>query len=263
MFGLGMANDGLVGRFARVFENLVLRSFDRVSTISLSMMSKALEKGVCKERLIFFPNWSDTSKFIGVTASEQLRSELGVTAGNKMVLYSGNIGDKQGLEQVIEAAEKLCDKPYDFVIVGDGAGKEKLKTLAASKNLKNVHFAALLPFEQLPFLLASADCHLVIQKRGVADAVLPSKLTNILAVGGNAVITAEVDTELGILCSEYAGIAELVEPEDVDALIDGIGRALNRDIPNKMAADYAQENIDCEKVLRNFEMEIFSLCSFD
>lgn len=259
MFGLGMANNGLVGKFARVFENLVLRSFDRVSTISLSMMSKALEKGVSKEKLIFFPNWSDTSRFIEATPSERLRSELGVAAGNKMVLYSGNIGDKQGLEQVIDAADQLRDEPYDFVIVGDGAGKDKLKSLSVSKGLTNVHFAPLLPLEQLPVLLASADCHLVIQKRGVADAVLPSKLTNILAVGGNTVITAERNTELGILCDEYAGIAELVEPENVIALIAGIENALNRCVPNTVASEYAQLNIDSEKVLRNFESELIKL----
>ncbi|MBU1831463.1 MAG: hypothetical protein KKF24_02080, partial [Gammaproteobacteria bacterium] len=70
---------------------------------------------------------------------------------------------------------------------------------------------------------------------------------------------AESNTELGVLCREYEGIAELVEPEDVDALIDGIERALNRDTPNKVAADYAQVNIDSEKVLRNFESELFKL----
>lgn len=259
MLGLGMADGGMVRKLASGFERFVLGCFDKVSTISLSMMNKAKEKGVAEDELIFFPNWSDTSRFVGVESSIQLRSELGVSAGNKMVLYSGNIGDKQGLEQLIDAAERLCDKPYDFVIVGDGAGKEKLRSLADSKHLKHVHFASLLPFEQLPVLLASADCHLVIQKRGVADAVLPSKLTNILAAGGNAVITAESNTELGVLCREYEGIAELVEPEDVDALIDGIERALNRDTPNKVAADYAQVNIDSEKVLRNFESELFKL----
>ncbi|QTQ33548.1 WecB/TagA/CpsF family glycosyltransferase [Aromatoleum bremense] len=69
--------------------------------------------------------------------------------------------------------------------------------------------APLQPYEGLPVLLASAACHLVIQKRGAADAVLPSKLTNILAAGGNAVITADADTTLGVLCTEHPGIAVL------------------------------------------------------
>ena len=260
MLGLGMADGGIVRKLASGFERFVLACFDKVSTISLSMMKKAREKGVKEEDIIFFPNWSDTSRFVGVQPLAELRSELGVSAGNKMILYSGNIGDKQGLENLIGAADRLREKPYDFVIVGDGAGKEKLKSLSENKHLKNVHFASLLPFEKLPVLLASADCHLVIQRRGVADAVMPSKLTNILAAGGNAVITAETDTELGILCNEYEGIAELVEPEDVDALIEGIERALSRVTPNKVAAEYAQLNIDSDKVLRNFEAALFNLC---
>ncbi len=60
------------------------------------------------------------------------------------------------------------------------------------------------------------------KKRGAADAVLPSKLTNILAVGGNAVITAEAHTELGQLCQTFPGIAVCVEPESVEALVAGI-----------------------------------------
>lgn len=54
-----------------------------------------------------------------------------------------------------------------------------------------MQFFPLQSYDALPALLKMGDCHLVVQKRGAADAVLPSKLTNILAVGGNAVITAE------------------------------------------------------------------------
>ena len=117
-----------------------------------------------------------------------------------------------------------------FLIVGNGAGKEKLETLAAEQQLTNVSFLPLQPYELLPTLLKLADCHLVVQKRGVADAVLPSKLTNILAVGGNAdknamlasvdnipEITKHVDVTLvtehvvDALCIGYVGILELRE----------------------------------------------------
>lgn len=261
MFGLGMANEGFVGKVARVFERLVLRSFDRVSTISRSMMNKAREKAVDEDKLIFFPNWSDTSFFKGAVCSEELRNSLAVPAGSKMILYSGNVGDKQGLEQVVDAAEYFKDKPYYFVVVGDGSGKEKLKSLVLERGIQNISFSPLLALEQLPTLLASADCHLVIQKKGVADAVLPSKLTNIMAVGGNSVITAEADTELGLLCKNYAGIAELVEPEDVGALVLGIEKALNLSSPNDIASAYALEHIDKDKVLRSFEATLEVLAS--
>jgi len=158
---------------------------------------------------------------------------------------------------VIEAAERL--QPRDdlvFLIVGEGAGKRRLVELAQRKALRNVHFAPLQPYEGLPVLLASADCHLVIQKRGAADAVLPSKLTNILAAGGNAVITADADTTLGVLCREHSGIAVLTEPESVSALIKGFERCLAMPLPNEVATAYAGEFLDKDRILERFLAEL-------
>ena len=182
---------------------------------------------------------------------------LGVDPDKRVLLYSGNIGEKQGLECVIDAAERLVDRTdLVFLVVGEGAGKARLLELSHQRNLKNVVFAPLQPYDDLPALLASADCHLVIQKRGAADAVLPSKLTNILAVGGNAVITADPDTSLGLLCSEYSGIATLVEPESVEALINGIEHALTMPAPNVIATGCACEYLDKDQILTRFLKEI-------
>ena len=104
--------------------------------------------------------------------------------------------------------------------------------------------------------MASANVHLVIQKQGVADAVLPSKLSNILAVGGNAVVTADTTTTLGQLPFGYPGIFVLVKPESVDALVSGIEKALAMSLPNLVALDYAQKFLDKEQVLSKFFGEL-------
>lgn len=131
------------------------------------------------------------SRFQGVSRSTELLARLDVDSAQKVLLYAGNMGEKQGLELVLEAANRLQSCPdVTVLLVGDGAGKVRLVQLAADMGLRNVVFAPLQAYEDLPALLASADVHLVVQKRGVADVVLPSKLTNILAAGGTAVITA-------------------------------------------------------------------------
>ena len=117
-------------------------------------------------------------------------------------------------------------------------------------------FAPLQAYEDLPALLASADVHLVIQKRGAADSVLPSKLTNILAVGGNAIITADPDTTLGRLCDEHPGIAVRVEPESVSALNAGIERVLALPVRNRVALNYAADFLDKERVLQRFMAQV-------
>lgn len=258
MLGLNMSGSAVSG-LARWFERTVLRRFDRVSTISMSMMKKAKAKGISPERLLYFPNWSDTAHFRGATESKKLLRSLGVPETGKLVLYSGNMGDKQGLEIVIDVAKRLAEKNYFFLLVGEGAGRKKLELLAQDHKLSNVAFAPLQPWDAVPALLASADCHLVVQKKGVADAVLPSKLTNILAVGGNAVITAERETELGILCERHPNIAVLAEPENVEELEKGVIACCAMVKPNLIASKYARKNIDKQSVLMAFESELIGL----
>ncbi len=261
MLGLGMAGKGKGGRVAKLasaFERSNLLNVDNVSTISRSMMNKAREKGVSPERIIFFPNWSEVARFRQVEAANvvALKRQLALPDDKKIILYSGNIGEKQGLENVIAAANALREQPWLFVIVGQGGGKARLEKLAQDQKLDNVKFFPLQPYEALPALLKMADCHLVIQKRGAADAVLPSKLTNILAVGGNAVITAEASTELGELCQTFPGIAVCVEPESVTALTAGIEQALLMPHTNTVAREYAESALEKESVLTQFMTDI-------
>ncbi|MBN6046122.1 colanic acid biosynthesis fucosyltransferase WcaI [Citrobacter sp. ku-bf4] len=261
MLGLGLAGNGKTGKVAQLataFERSGLHNVDNVSTISRSMMNKAQAKGVAAEKVIFFPNWSEVARFQKVNEDEviSLRQQLGLPDDKKIILYSGNIGEKQGLENVIAAAEQLREQPLVFAIVGQGGGKARLEKMARERGLHNVLFFPLQPYEALPALLKMGDCHLVVQKRGAADAVLPSKLTNILAVGGNAVITAEPETELGQLCDSFAGIAVCVEPESVDALVAGIAQALAMPKNNTVAREYAERTLDKENVLRQFMNDI-------
>lgn len=261
MLGLGMAGNGRAGKVAKLasaFERSGLHNVDNVSTISRSMMNKACEKGVAPEKVIFFPNWSEVSRFREVpeTLVMALRQRLGLPDERKIILYSGNIGEKQGLDSVITAAEQLREQPWLFAIVGQGGGKARLEKMVSERGLDNVKFLPLQSYEDLPALLAIGDCHLVIQKRGAADAVLPSKLTNILAVGGNAVITAEPQTELGQLCLDNPGIAVCVTPESVPSLVDGIKQALKMPKRNTVARAWAERSLDKEHVLNQFIADI-------
>ena len=207
-----------------------------------------------QSNLIFFPNWSELERFKNVKSEQsvKLKEEFGIAKEQKVILYSGNIGEKQGLEIVISAAQKMTANNYVFLFVGQGGGKEKLERMSAELDLKNVLFKPLQPYELLPALLNIADCHLVVQKKGAADAVLPSKLTNILAIGGNSVITAEESTELGQLCKNNPGIAQCVEPESVDALISGIEKCLLMPRHNDVAIKYANASLDMNNVLSKF-----------
>lgn len=257
MFGLSLFRGKTVRRCAYWIERKLLNRFDFVSTISEGMVQRALQKNVDSNKLVFFPNWSEIERFKNVSKSPELLKSLGVDSNKNIVLYSGNMGEKQGLETVVHAAKNMESRTdIHFLMVGQGAAKAKLERLADSLSLTNITFLPLQPYGKLPELLASANCHLVIQKSGAADAVLPSKLTNILAVGGNSVITATEETTLGYLCSKFKGIATLVDPDSVSALQSGILSTLEMPELNVIAKQYAQDHLNKNLILSRFITDI-------
>lgn len=262
MFGLGMGgkSGGLISRFAFAMERWLMKRFDAVSTISYSMMDKAREKGVSDDQLIFFPNWSDTDFVSPAVDGSALRHSWGVKESEKVVLYAGNIGAKQGLELVIEAAKRYISRTeVKFFVVGAGAYVNQLQALSDGAGLTNITFKPLQAWEDVPAMLSMADVHLVIQRKGAADAVLPSKLTNILSAGGNAVVTAESDTELGRLAEQYPGIYTCVEPEDIDAFCEGLDVELGKTGTNTVARKYAEENLNKDAILSRFRENLLNL----
>jgi colanic acid biosynthesis glycosyl transferase WcaI len=255
MFGLAMVGEGRIAKVVKGLESWLLKRFDAVSTISYSMIEIAKAKGVDASKIIYFPNWSDTEFVTPNSDGAALKEEWDFNPSDKIIMYAGNIGHKQGLEIVLEAAEYFHEQTdIKFVLVGAGAYTETLIELSAKLMLTNVYFKPLQPWENVPQMLALADIHLVVQKKGAADAVLPSKLTNILSAGGHALVTAEPHTELGAIAAKHEGIFHCVEPENVTAFIDGITHLLNQDLAthNIVARKFAESNLAKDKILEQF-----------
>ncbi|GAA6184559.1 glycosyltransferase WbuB [Aliiglaciecola sp. NS0011-25] len=255
IFGLGLMGDGKAASVAKRIERWLMSGFDAVSTISYSMLENAKKKGVPEQKLIHFPNWSDTTFVAPDTDGSVLRQDWGFSNQDKIVLYAGNMGAKQGLEIVLDAASALRENSQiKFVFVGAGAIVDKLKTMASDLELSNVYFKPLQPWELVPQLLAMADIHLVIQKKGAADAVLPSKLTNILSAGGHAIVTAEEDTELGRIEKEQPGIYECIEPESIGTLVSAIENSIKKNTTkhNEVARKFALSHLDKNVIIDRF-----------
>lgn len=262
MFGLGMMGDGKIMKLVKGVESWLMKRFDAVSTISYSMIENAKAKGVSDDKIIHFPNWSDTEFVTPETCGLELKAEWGFEATDKVILYAGNIGNKQGLEIVLEAAKHFSTNPeLKFVLVGAGTYVNTLKKLSADQQLTNVYFKPLQPWEKVPHMLALASIHLVVQKKGAADAVLPSKLTNILSVGGHALVTAERFTELGKLAEKHEGIFTCVEPENITAFIGGIEKLLAQDTEkyNIVAREFAELYLAKNKILDQFVVDLKDL----
>lgn len=182
-------------RLGHAFERLLLRRFDAVVTISDEMAKRIAGKGVAPERIHIIRNWVDTSRIRPLGRQSGYRDELGLPPDSFVVLYSGQIGPKQALHVVFEAAARLADRrDICFVIAGEGPLKA---TLAAQYgHLPNVRLLGLQPEERLNEFLNLADCHILPQHPSVKDLVLPSKLGGMLASGKPIAVIADDDSEL-------------------------------------------------------------------
>jgi colanic acid biosynthesis glycosyl transferase WcaI len=262
--GLGLVRAHGLMRVAERFEKWLMCRFDRVSSISGAMVKRLAYKGVQVEKTRLLPNWVDCGKVFPLGKEQSLRAEWGIPASTKVVLYAGNIGKKQGLDILLDVAQKFRkDEPkIIFVIVGEGAAKEKLERSAADRQLTNVMFFPLQPADKLAAMLATADVHLVLQRRGASDLVMPSKLTGILAAGGAALITADEGTELYRLV-EQDDVGLAVAPESAQALAEGLLVLFSQpqllEALRSNARKYAQERLEKSVVLVRLEQEISRL----
>lgn len=195
-FSTGLLNEnGWIGRAARAFEGWVLRRFDRVSSISAPMLAKLKEKGVPGARVFELRNWANLDAVTPADGPSPMRAELGINT-RYVALYSGNLANKQGLS-ILPKVARLLEQRGDVTIVICGDGPMRDDLVAMSAGIGNIRFIPLQPLDRLSDLLGMADVHLLPQVAGVADLMLPSKLTNMLASGRPVVATTLPDTALG------------------------------------------------------------------
>ncbi|QNP54117.1 WcaI family glycosyltransferase [Hymenobacter qilianensis] len=236
-------------------EKFIFNKANFITTISEAMAIKIYEKSEKKVHL--FPNWVDTSLFFPIQDKCKLKSLFGFRNAERIVLYSGAIGEKQGLENILSVAKRFgeCDMNVKFIICGSGPYKEHLIELSQELKLTNLLFLPVQPLEKFNSFLNLADVHLVIQKCSTCDLVMPSKLTTILAIGGLALVTANNDSGLSSMIKKH-NIALVVEPENQVALYKGLTEALNElnDEIKINARSYADRYLEIDRIMKSFQV---------
>jgi colanic acid biosynthesis glycosyl transferase WcaI len=223
-FDLNFLSGGWLRRAALWCERKLLTSFDQVSAISAKMVDLLQSKGVSRFRAFEFRNWVETTAIdprLADAAKAEWRAALLGSASGTLVLYSGNIGAKQGFEVLAEAARRLAPNRPDIVFVFCGAGAMKERLMQLTADLPNVRFLDLQPAESFRSLLISADIQLLPQCSEIQDLALPSKLGGMLVSGRPIVAMASADTQIA---SELADVGVVVPPGDVGAVVEAVLR---------------------------------------
>lgn len=214
--GLGMVQPGNFTRLLYAFERHAYRRGARVSGISRGMLEAFRRKGVPEEKIVYFPNpvaLEETAR----PAPGEFRRAQGYGAGDFLIVYSGNLGVKQGIEIVVEAAQRLPDPRWQIVICGEGARKEHLAARIASLGVRNVRLLPLLPEADYHRMLVDADVCLITQQKGAGGSFFPSKLLPTLAFSKPVVTVADEESELSRAVAE-GGFGRNVLPDRPEEL---------------------------------------------
>ncbi|MGW9432728.1 glycosyltransferase [Streptomyces decoyicus] len=221
----GIQGGGRAAALAGAVEARVLRGAAVVGVVHESFVDRVTAMGVPRARVHVVPNWTHVEGPSG--DREETRARRGWSEKDTVLLHAGNMGLKQGLEVLVEAA-RLADQeaaPVRIVLMGDGNQRAHLQRLA--EGVSSLSFLPPADAQEFPDVLAAADVLAVTQKASVLDMSLPSKLTSYFMTGRPVIasVAAEGGTAQEVLRS---GAGSVIAPEDPKALLAEV-RALADD----------------------------------
>jgi len=237
----------------------------RATTVAISsedFRRYLLDIGVEDSRIVDFPNWSN----LGAPTSDRAatRERLGWPADWAVVLHAGNMGLKQGLEQVVEAARRadVLAAPVTFVLMGEGSQKTALET--RGRGVERLRFLPLQPEDEVPNVLDAADVLLVSERATVIDMSLPSKLTSYFGAGRPivAAVPPGGSTAREILRSGGGIVVPIGDPDELNRVVErlkedpqwagSLGMAGRQYAESSLDLASARTRIDCllEQTLR-------------
>jgi colanic acid biosynthesis glycosyl transferase WcaI len=192
-------------------------------------------------------------------ANHALRRELGAPGNwddNFLVCYIGTMGMAHGLETLLDAADQLQRQhsSAQFLLVGEGAEKERIKALAQSRGLANLRFLDQQPREKIPaFISASDACLVLLKKTDIFKTVIPTKMLEFMSCARPVILGVDGQARQII---EDAGAGLVIEPENAGALVHAIGQlSADRDLGTALGQkgrDYILQNFSRRRTAEKY-----------
>jgi colanic acid biosynthesis glycosyl transferase WcaI len=264
LYGKGVVETGAMGgkpaELAAQFEARVLRSASGVSVIHDRFQTVLNRVGVDNDAMTVIRNWTHLGAPDNPAAvsSMDVRRQYGWAADELVVVHAGNMGAKQGLENVIAtarlAAAELAPATIRFVLLGDGNQRPRLEE--EGTGVGSLQFIKPLPNREFRAMLHAADVLLLNENPGVGDMAVPSKLTTYFMTGKPVVAaTGQSSAAAAEIFSSGAGV--VVAPGNPRALLEAT-LAIGRD---KTAAArfgeagqrYSQNTLDRNTAIGRFD----------
>ena len=216
---VGALREGLVLRALEGMERFLYRSADRLIALTPGIRRYLVDAGVPEDRIELVTNGFDPAQFEDMPAPAEARRKLGLE-GEFLVMLAGTLGPSMKLEIMLQAADRLRDRPeIRFAFVGDGDARPSLERRAAELRLDNVSFRDPVPRRELGTLYAAADllfCHVA---RFYADVALPNRFLDYLGAGKPILTSGTGDMADAM---KHCGAGKVMQPGDVDGMVQAI-----------------------------------------
>ena len=229
----GLSKSSLVARGWRMLNRLAIRHADAVITISPHLaktLDQDYEPNMTDSRVLIVPTWVDSERIHPFPKEENWFAQQHGQVGKLTVFYGGNLGTVHDLTMLPQIAYQLREySDIQFLIVGEGPGREPLHAECARLGLHNV---ILLPLQEegvLPFSLTTADIGIVALANGAEGISMPSKTYYMMAAGSALLGLSDNNSDLAAVIHDYkCGIN--VVPGDVDGAARAILQLRNQPI---------------------------------
>ncbi len=208
------------------FNKKALENSLKVTVLGDDMKELIKKKGIKDKKILVIPNWVDTKNILPIDKDKNLFLKKYNLNDKFLIMYSGNIGLPHNLENLIYALEKIKNRDYIMVFIGDGAKKKEIFKIVKEKGLLGkVMFLPYQPKEFLSHSLSAADLHIVSLKKEAKGACVPSKIYGILASGRPFLSICDRDSNSSLIAENYkCGI--IAQPDNVEDIKNKIEWAI-------------------------------------
>ena len=261
---LGMVQKNSMIKILYLLESIAYKNAIKVSCISQSMLEALHKKGVPNSKQIYFPNPTDPIKIKYKDNYTDFRSTHQIPHDHLLASYSGNIGIKQGLEILVDAAKELKDTPITILICGEGSYRSTLESLISRESELPIQLLPLLPIEEYHSMLATADVCLITQRHHAGQFCFPSKLSSVVSLGKPVIAVADhsSDLYLAVHGGNFGTTSSPNKPDELVQLLTDL--ASNRSKLKEWQRNSFRfaKQFDIEKVLNDFEKELLDIVHF-
>ena len=220
---VGAGTEGsLLHRTLGAIAGFLYRRADRIVVVAPAFKDHLIRYwNVPAAKISVVENGVETDLFRLDPAAMEVRKQLKLE-GRFLICYIGTMGNAHGLETLIAAAEELQTALPNaiFLLIGEGAEKERIVELAAARRLTNIQFLGQQPRERIPAYVSAADvCLVMLKKTELFKTVIPTKLLEYMACERPVIVAVDGQARQIV---EEAGAGVFVEPESSKALLKAV-----------------------------------------